>query len=108
VDGDGAQEIAVVHGGTPGPGTPLLARFDGTLLAPNAMVFFGTGVGMTFTGSFFARVIEVRPDTSLVCGGSVPGSAFGSGKMFVDTVKFAEPALEFAESALLELSSRVE
>jgi hypothetical protein len=47
----------------------LLARFDGTLLAPNATVFFGTGVGMTFTGSFFARVIEVRADTSLVCGG---------------------------------------
>jgi hypothetical protein len=47
----------------------LEARYDGTLLAPNAYVSFGVGVGMKFTGSFFARVLEVRPDTTLVCDG---------------------------------------
>jgi hypothetical protein len=49
------------------------ARFDGTLVAPNAHVFFGIGSGLTFTGSFFARILEVNPQSDLVCvaaGGS--------------------------------------
>lgn len=45
----------------------LEARFDGTLVAPAARVFFGAGSGITFTGSFFARVLEVNPQSDLVC-----------------------------------------
>ena len=43
------------------------AVFNGTLVAPNATVFFGTGAGLTFTGAFYARTIEVRPQSTLVC-----------------------------------------
>lgn len=49
------------------------APLDGTLVAPNARVELGVGSGLTFTGSFFARIIEVRPDSRLVClAGSAP------------------------------------
>lgn len=41
--------------------------FNGTLLAPNATVTFGTGAGLTYTGAFYARVIDVRPQSVLVC-----------------------------------------
>lgn len=44
------------------------ARFDGTLVAPNGTVRFGTNSGLTYTGSFFGRVLEVTPGSSLVCG----------------------------------------
>jgi hypothetical protein len=50
-------------------GTTLVmeAPFDGTLTAPNAHVSFGIGSGLTFTGSFFGRILEVRPNSALVC-----------------------------------------
>jgi len=51
------------------------AGFDGTLVAPNAHVFFGIGSGLTFTGSFFARILEVNPQSDLVCIASGGGSA---------------------------------
>jgi hypothetical protein len=44
--------------------------FDGTLLAPNATVFFGIGSGVTYTGAFYARVLDVRPQSALVCSAS--------------------------------------
>ena len=43
------------------------AVFNGTLVAPNATVFFGTGAGLTFTGAFYGRSLEVRPASTLVC-----------------------------------------
>ena len=43
------------------------ATFNGTLVAPNATVFFGTGSGLTFTGAFYGRTLEVRPASTLVC-----------------------------------------
>lgn len=43
------------------------AVFNGTLVAPNATVFFGTGAGLTFTGAFYGRSLEVRPQSTLVC-----------------------------------------
>ena len=54
----------------PGPcftSLQLNAPFNGTLVAPNAQVFFGTGAGMTFTGAFYAQSIDVRPGSTLVC-----------------------------------------
>lgn len=50
-------------------GTDLIveAPFNGTLVAPNAHVSFGTGAGLTFRGSFFAATLEVRPQSALVC-----------------------------------------
>jgi hypothetical protein len=45
-------------------------RFDGTVVAPNASVSFGTGAGITFTGGFYGRTIEVQPDSTLVCQAS--------------------------------------
>ena len=41
--------------------------FNGTLVAPNATVMFGTGAGLTFTGAFYGRSLEVRPQSALVC-----------------------------------------
>jgi hypothetical protein len=43
------------------------APFNGTLIAPNAHVQFGIGAGLTFTGSFFGRIIQVRDRSALVC-----------------------------------------
>ncbi len=50
-------------------GTTLLleATFSGTLLAPNAFVTLGTGSAFVYTGSLFAKSIEVRPDARLIC-----------------------------------------
>jgi len=53
--------------GYAGASLVMEAAFNGTLVAPNASVAFGVGSGLTFTGAFFARQIEVRPDSSLVC-----------------------------------------
>jgi len=49
------------------------AAFDGTLLAPNAHVFFGIGSGITYTGSFFGRILEVNTQSDLVCVASAGG-----------------------------------
>jgi hypothetical protein len=50
-------------------GTSLVVetQFNGTLLAPNASVAFGINSGVTYTGSFYAKSIEVRPQSILVC-----------------------------------------
>jgi len=48
----------------------MLTPFDGTLVAPNASVTFGTGPGLTYTGSFFGRSLRVTSGSALVC--SVP------------------------------------
>ncbi len=45
----------------------MLATFNGTLIAPNAAVSFGSDTSLTFTGSFFARTLEVNPGNNLVC-----------------------------------------
>jgi hypothetical protein len=41
--------------------------FNGTLVAPNGKVKFGSGSALTFTGSFFGRSFELNPGASLVC-----------------------------------------
>lgn len=58
------QPIALGFGGM---NLIVEARFDGTLLAPNARVEFGIGSGLTFTGSFLGRTLVVRPQSALVC-----------------------------------------
>jgi hypothetical protein len=45
----------------------LEAVFNGTLVAPNASVAFGASSGLVFTGAFYARAIEVRAQSQLVC-----------------------------------------
>jgi hypothetical protein len=47
--------------------TSLGARFDGTVVAPNGTVVFGLGPALTFSGSFFARTIEVASGSTLAC-----------------------------------------
>jgi Kelch motif len=47
--------------------TSLAARFDGTVVAPNGTVVFGIGSPLTFSGSFFARTIEVGSGSTLAC-----------------------------------------
>ena len=54
--------------GLAGSGSVALeAPFAGTVVAPLAHVTFGSGSGLTYTGSFFARVVEVRPGSKLAC-----------------------------------------
>jgi hypothetical protein len=53
--------------GFAGTSLNMYAVFNGTLVAPNAAVIFGTGSGLTFTGSFFGRAFEVTPGSALVC-----------------------------------------
>jgi len=45
----------------------MTAAFNGSLVAPNATVLFGSGSGITYTGSFFGRTMEVNPGSTLVC-----------------------------------------
>ncbi len=53
--------------GFAGQNLSLTAQFNGTLIAPNADVDFGTGSGVTYTGSFFGRILEITPASVLVC-----------------------------------------
>lgn len=53
--------------GFAGSSLGIYADFDGTLVAPNATVLFGTGSGSVFIGSFFGSVFEVNPASALVC-----------------------------------------
>jgi len=53
--------------GFAGTNLSMLAQFNGTLVAPNADVIFGTGAGIVYTGEFFGRVLEVTPASELVC-----------------------------------------
>jgi hypothetical protein len=47
--------------------TTLAARYDGTLVAPNGTVVFGAGSALTFSGSYFAKTIEVASGSTLAC-----------------------------------------
>ena len=47
--------------------TSLEATFNGSFVAPNASVMFGVGSGLTFTGAFYAKGLEVRPASTMVC-----------------------------------------
>lgn len=71
--GSAIQPVYLGFAGT-GPVT-LEAVFDGTLIAPNATINFGTGAGLTYTGSFYAKVVHVNPWSTLVCKA---GSAVGT------------------------------
>jgi cytoskeletal protein CcmA (bactofilin family) len=53
--------------GFAGATTSMEAVFNGTFIAPNASVQFGVGSGLTFTGAFYGRSLEVRPASTLVC-----------------------------------------
>jgi hypothetical protein len=53
--------------GFAGTALSLNTELDGTLVAPNAAVTFGPGGGLTFSGAFYARVLEVSPQSTLVC-----------------------------------------
>jgi hypothetical protein len=59
--------LQAIELGFNGANLGMFAGFNGTLIAPNATVDFGTGAGITYTGSFFARSIEVTPGSHLVC-----------------------------------------
>jgi hypothetical protein len=62
--GTAVQPIFLGYGGT---FLQLSAAFNGTLVAPNAQLFLGTGAGVTFTGAFYAQTIDLRPGSTLVC-----------------------------------------
>jgi hypothetical protein len=62
--GTALQSLTLGFAGTT---VSLLAPFNGTLLAPNASVTFGTGAGLTYRGQFFGRSFEVTPASTLVC-----------------------------------------
>ena len=52
--------VQTVYLGFAGTSVTMEAPYNGTMVAPNATVQFGTGAGLTFNGSFFAGTIEVR------------------------------------------------
>ena len=61
--GSSVQPIELGYAGT--SNITLTARFDGTLIAPSAAVTLGTGSPLTFSGSFFAKTIEVAGSSTL-------------------------------------------
>jgi hypothetical protein len=63
--GSSLQPIELGYAGT--TSVSLGAPFNGTLIAPSAAVVFGTGSPLTFSGSFFARTIEVATGSILAC-----------------------------------------
>jgi hypothetical protein len=71
---DQSGAIARILLGFAGAQAVLEAPFDGAVLAPNAVLSFGTGSGLTFTGSFIARVLDVRPNSELVCSAELAGA----------------------------------
>ena len=62
--GTAVQPIFLGYAGT---SLSFTTVFNGTLVAPNAQVFMGTGAGLTFTGAFYAQSIDLRPQSTLVC-----------------------------------------
>jgi hypothetical protein len=59
----GAQDRSFLVG-VAGTGTVLLeSPFTGTIVAPNATIRFATVGGTGYTGSFFARGIDIQPDS---------------------------------------------
>lgn len=63
----GGAPASIFFGLATATNTVMEAPFNGTLLAPNGQVTFGTGSGLEFRGSFLANSIEVRPGSRLVC-----------------------------------------
>jgi hypothetical protein len=53
--------------GFAGANLVVQTTFSGTLLAPNAFVTFGIGAGINYLGSFYAKSIEVRNNSTLTC-----------------------------------------
>ncbi len=41
------------------------ADFEGTILAPNALLYLGTSGALDFSGAFFAKAVEVHPDARI-------------------------------------------
>lgn len=62
-----AGAVQTVYLGFAGASAILEAAFNGTLLAPNGQITFGTGSALTFRGGFLVKNIVVRPDAKLVC-----------------------------------------
>jgi hypothetical protein len=51
-----------------GPRFAAIERpFTGILAAPNAQIALGSTPFQTFTGQFYTKSLEVRPDTTVVC-----------------------------------------
>jgi hypothetical protein len=56
-----------IYLGFAGSTLAIEAPFRGTLLAPNATVTLGVDTSLTFTGSFFAKVLDLRPASTIIC-----------------------------------------
>jgi hypothetical protein len=67
IRGTSGTALQAIFLGFAGANLSLTAQFNGTLVAPNANVIFGTGAGVTYRGSFFGRILEVTPGSTLVC-----------------------------------------
>jgi len=62
--GTAVQSIFLGYGGT---NLALVSQFNGTVVAPSANVIFGTSSGVIYSGSFFGRILEVTPASTLAC-----------------------------------------
>jgi Ca-dependent carbohydrate-binding module xylan-binding len=63
--------VPIVLGLTGSGQAALYAPFEGTLIAANRNLILGTGNGLTFTGSFHAKSIDLQPGSTLVCDAGV-------------------------------------
>lgn len=59
--------VQAVFLGFAGATTTIEETFNGTFVAPNASVAFGIDTSRTYTGAFYARSIELRPQMTMVC-----------------------------------------
>lgn len=65
VSGGDPQDVTLVYVGA--NEIQFESAWSGELFAPNASVVFGAGNPKTYSGSFLARRVELRPDTTFVC-----------------------------------------
>ena len=63
--GTAIQPLTVGYAGS--TAVNLAARLDGSFIAPNASVTFGTSAHLTYSGSYYARSIEVGAGSILAC-----------------------------------------
>ena len=60
-------QLQAITLGFVGTAVTLEAPLNGTLIAPNASVTFGVDTALTFSGTFFGKTFEVRPQSILNC-----------------------------------------
>jgi hypothetical protein len=67
LDAPSSQLASIFLGLATSGSVAIESVFQGSLVAPSALVSLGSGSGSTYRGLFYARGLEVRPDSFVEC-----------------------------------------